>query len=76
MEVTQSRMRLIGIDAANRAYMCATAGPVLCLALDVEAKGTTWELTTPIGANVVGGGLAPDRLYVTTADGWVHALGN
>jgi outer membrane protein assembly factor BamB len=76
MEVTQSRMRLIGIDAANRAYMCATAGPVLCLALDVEAKGTTWELTTPVGANVVGGGLAPDRLYVTTADGWVHALGN
>jgi peptide/nickel transport system permease protein len=76
IEVTQSRMRLIGLDDANRAYMCAAAGPPLCLALDVEAKGSIWELTAPAGANVTGGALAPGRLYVTTADGWVHAIGN
>jgi hypothetical protein len=76
IEVTQSRMRLLGIDAPNRAYMCATAGPALCMALDVNAKGSTWELTPPQGVNVAGGALTPNRLYITTADGWLHALGS
>ncbi len=76
IEVLQTRMRLLGIDAANRAYMCATAGPALCMALDVGAKGSIWTLTAPQGTNVTGGALAPGRLYITTADGWLHALGS
>ena len=56
--------------------MCATAGPALCMALDVDAKGSIWTLTAPEGANVTGGALAPGRLYITTADGWLHALGS
>jgi outer membrane protein assembly factor BamB len=76
MEVTQARMRLLGLDAGGRAYLCATAGPVFCTALDAQAKGSIWTLTAPQGANVTGGALIPDRLYVTTADGWLHAIGN
>ena len=76
IEVLQTRMRLLGIDSANRAYMCATAGPALCMALDVDAKGSIWTLTAPEGADVTGGALAPGRLYITTKDGWLHALGS
>jgi outer membrane protein assembly factor BamB len=76
IEVTQARMRLVGLDAANRAYLCAASGPVFCTALDIAAKGSLWDLTVPEGANVSGGALAPHRLYVTTADGWLHALGS
>jgi hypothetical protein len=76
IEVMQSRMRLLAIDVANRAYMCATAGPPLCMALEIDAMGSIWEITAPQGGNVVGGALASDRFYITTADGWLHALGN
>ena len=46
------------------------------MALDVDAKGSVWTLTAPQGANVTGGALAPGRLYVTSQDGWLHALGS
>jgi outer membrane protein assembly factor BamB len=76
MEMTQARMRLLGIDAANRAYLCSTLGQVLCVALDAAAKDSAWEIMVPGGANTAGGALAPGRFYVTTDDGWLHAIGD
>ncbi len=76
IEMRQARMRLLGIDAANRAYLCSTLGQVLCVALDAATKDSAWEITAPGGANTAGGALAPGRLYVTTEDGWLHAIGD
>jgi hypothetical protein len=76
IEMRQARMRLLGIDAANRAYLCSTLGQVLCVALDAATKDSAWEIAAPGGANTAGGALAPGRLYVTTEDGWLHAIGD
>jgi hypothetical protein len=42
---------------------------------DRNTGAVGWDLSMPAGANVVGGALASDRLYVTTADGMLYALG-
>ena len=76
MEVPYVRMRLAGLDAANRGYLCTSLGGIICLALDLENKGALWELPLPGGANGVGSALAPGRLYVATDDGWLHAIGD
>ena len=68
-------MRLAGLDAANRSYVCTSQGPVNCLAFDLASKATLWQLALPDGINAIGSALAPGRLYVATEDGWLHAIG-
>ena len=76
MEVPYVRMRLAGLDAANRGSLCSGIGAAVCLALDLEEKGVAWKLALPDGLNGVGNALAPGRLYFASADGWLHAIGD
>jgi peptide/nickel transport system permease protein len=76
MEVSYVRMRLAGLDAANRGYLCTGIGPAACLALDLEVKGAIWKLELPGGTNGIGSALVPGRLYAATEDGWLHAIGD
>lgn len=66
---------LIGIDPAGRAYLCGRVGRARCLMFDRTTGATGWDQTMPEGAGVIGGALAAGRLYLTTADGFLFALG-
>jgi len=68
--------RLVGIDRAGNAYLCGRVGKVRCLQFDRSAGTVGWDVTMPTGLGVVGSALAPGRLYVTTADGFLYALGD
>ncbi|MFO7631916.1 MAG: PQQ-binding-like beta-propeller repeat protein [Caldilinea sp.] len=67
---------LVGLDPAGRAYLCGSVGRARCLMLDRATGAVGWDATLPAGASVVGGALGPDRLYVTTTDGMLYALGD
>ena len=41
----------------------------------VRKGAPVWELTLEKGALPSGGALVPGRLYVTTRDGWLYAIG-
>lgn len=66
---------LIGIDPAGRAYLCGRVGRARCLMFDRTTGTAGWDLTMAEGAGVIGGALAAGRLYLTTADGFLFALG-
>lgn len=76
MEAPYARMRLAGLDTADRGYLCTSVGAAICLMLDLNSKSKAWELPLPAGADPVGTALSPGRLYVATKDGWLYALGN
>lgn len=67
---------LIGLDADGRAYLCARTGRARCLMLDRSTGAVGWDATLPGGINVLGGALDAGRLYITTADGMLYALGD
>lgn len=74
----QRSPRLIAVDAAERAYICGEnrlAG-VECIAFTPDEKEPGWvvELADASG-HITGGALAPGRLYVTTQDGYLYAIG-
>jgi outer membrane protein assembly factor BamB len=66
---------LIGLDALGQAFACGSTGRARCLMFDRSAGAIVWDMTLPTGVNVVGGALDAGRLYVTTADGMLYALG-
>ena len=66
---------LVGIDPAGRAYLCSRVGRARCLMFDRSTGAVGWDLTLPAGTNVLGGALAAGRLYITTMDGWLYAVG-
>src|SRR5690606_1473943 len=68
--------RLVGIDPAGNAYLCGRVGKARCLQFDRSAGTVGWDATLPVGLGVAGGALAPGRLYVSTADGFLVALGD
>lgn len=67
---------LVGIDPAGNAYLCSRVGKARCLQFDRSAGTVGWDATLPAGLGVAGGALAPGRLYVSTADGFLYALGD
>jgi outer membrane protein assembly factor BamB len=76
IEVPLRGARLLGIDGTQRAFVCSAQSLPNCMILDKSTGGATWEMTLPEGRNVVGGAIAPGRLYIATGDGWLHALGD
>ncbi|MCO5214299.1 MAG: PQQ-binding-like beta-propeller repeat protein [Caldilinea sp.] len=68
--------RLVGIDPAGDAYLCSRIGKARCLQFDRSTGAIGWDMTMPDGLGVAGGALAPGRLYVSTGDGFLYALGD
>ncbi|MCB0136752.1 MAG: hypothetical protein KDD75_16730, partial [Caldilineaceae bacterium] len=68
--------RLVGIDPAGDAYLCSRIGKARCLQFDRSSGAIGWDMTMPDGLGVAGGALAPGRLYVSTGDGFLYALGD
>jgi hypothetical protein len=56
--------------------VCGTVGSVqaACAAYAPNTDEPLWTLNLMAGTSVRGAALAPDRLYVTTAEGGLYAL--
>lgn len=71
--------RLAATDAADRAYVCGTAnaGGVECLAVKPgDNDEPDWHIRLDMGGETIGGAaLVQGRLYVTTQEGWLYAIG-
>lgn len=75
----QRLSRVIAVDAADRAYICGAirAGQPDCIAVVPGEDEPGWQIALDRSkGNVVGGALAPGRLYVATDDGWLYAIGD
>jgi peptide/nickel transport system permease protein/oligopeptide transport system permease protein len=69
--------RLIGIDSNSIYYFCGTPGAVVeCKAFDQANPEERWTLLLTQGGTVNGGAVTPGRLFVTTDEGWLFAIGN
>ena len=66
--------RLIGVDSRGNAYICASVATA-CYALGYDQDAPLWEVRLPPGGRNVTGSLTPDRLYLITDSGLLHALG-
>jgi hypothetical protein len=72
---------LIGFDRAGVAYTCGTlqrgrqSSAIQCRALAAGRTQPVWTIEAPVPGAPIGGALAPDRLYVATAEGAVVAIG-
>ena len=75
--------RLVAVDGLSTTYICGSdvyteQGPrTMCQAYRQDASEPHWSFTFPEGVfGVLGGAMAPGRLYVITADGTLTALGD
>lgn len=70
------RTRLIGLDRTGTAFACGEQGRtrLVCVAVPPNATSERWHLDLPPSGQVMGGALAPARLYVTTAEGILYAI--
>jgi ABC-type dipeptide/oligopeptide/nickel transport system permease subunit/outer membrane protein assembly factor BamB len=80
--------RMIAVDEAATAYVCGhpmeptqspfsrTVGGVECRAHKPGAGEPVWDVALEGGAFPVGGALVAGRLYVTTSDGVLFAIGD
>ena len=66
--------RLIGVDGAGNAYICATIATV-CYGFSYRQDAPLWSVRLPSGGTSVMGALTPDRLYLTTENGFMFAIG-
>lgn len=66
--------RLIGVDGADNAYICATIATV-CYGLSYRQDAPLWSVRLPSGGTGIMGALTPDRLYLTTENGFMFAVG-
>ncbi|MEW6716135.1 MAG: PQQ-binding-like beta-propeller repeat protein [Chloroflexota bacterium] len=70
--------QVIAVDGNNTVYSCGNLeqgyGAPECQAFSPQSELPLWR-TTLDGHSVAGGALAPDRLYVTTKEGYLHAIG-
>jgi ABC-type dipeptide/oligopeptide/nickel transport system permease subunit len=66
--------RLIGVDSRGNAYICASVATA-CYALGYGQDAPLWEVRLPPGGRNVTGSLTPDRLYLITDSGLLHAVG-
>ena len=68
----------IGVDSSNVMYICGTnrtTQAAECLALQNDRDKPLWTLPLPNGVKVTGGAIGPGVLYVTTAEGYLLAIG-
>ncbi len=72
----------IGIDVEDTVYICGYKGKPHCLAIKPGQKDPVWESILPDGqarleesSDQIWGALSLGRLYVTTRDGYLYALG-
>jgi hypothetical protein len=70
---------LIGLDVNDTAYVCGSkpVGTAMCFALGKETNGPLWsvEISPESSHQVIGGAIAPNRLYITLTEGQLIALG-
>jgi hypothetical protein len=74
---------LIGMDMNDVTYLCGYGSGPECQAFSPGGKTPAWTVSMPEGkpnmdetAHQIWGALAPGRLYVTTRDGYLYALGD
>jgi hypothetical protein len=76
----QNRPRLVATDLADRAYVCGSTnqGRAECIAvLPGENEEPGWRVVFDEGAfTFAGAALVPGRLYVSTEEGWLYAVGD
>jgi len=65
-----------GMDENMVFYICGDfAGRLECSAVALGTKDAKWTLTLEGSANISGTALIPERLYVTSKDGILYAIG-
>ncbi len=71
--------RVIAVDQRATAYICGNRdrgyGAAECQAFAPKTEEALWIFLLPDGDEVVGGAVIPGRMYITTADGYLYALG-
>jgi outer membrane protein assembly factor BamB len=74
----QRPSQVIATDAADHLYVCGEdrTGAAECVGFAPGAEAPFWRVALPQGGQVNGGALGPGRLYVTTGDGALYALGD
>ena len=74
----QRPSQVIATDAADHVYVCGLhrIDGARCAGFVPGADVPFWQVVLPQGGQVNGGALVPGRLYVTTGDGAMYALGD
>ena len=74
----QRPSQVIATDAADHIYVCGgnRVGDAECVGFAPGAEEPFWRVALPQDGHANGGALVPGRLYVTTGDGALYALGN
>ena len=74
----QRPSQVIATDAADHVYVCGLhrIDGAECAGFAPGADAPFWQVVLPQGGQVNGGALVPGRLYVTTGDGALYALGD
>jgi ABC-type dipeptide/oligopeptide/nickel transport system permease subunit/outer membrane protein assembly factor BamB len=68
---------LIGIDSQSTYYFCGTPGATIeCLSFPLGSTEENWRFRLPQPGAVAGGAVVEHRLYVTTQEGWLYAIGD
>jgi hypothetical protein len=69
---------VIATDAADHIYVCGEdrVGDAECVGFTPGAEAPFWHVSLTRGGQPNGGALAPGRLYVTTVDGALYAIGD
>lgn len=66
-----------GMDEDFVSYICGSRrGKVECVAIDKGQKTPKWNLPLEDGSTISGLALIPERLYVSTQEGFFYAIGN
>jgi hypothetical protein len=76
--IPSRQSRLVGIDQDSVTFFCSSDYGVSpkCYALELGAERPKWEVPITQGFEIVGGALAPGRLYVASGFGTLYAIGS
>jgi hypothetical protein len=76
-------LNLVGMDVNDLTYICTYGGRRNCYAVHPTVDKPVWQIDFPEGkprtdvnTHQIWGALAPGRLYVTTMDGYLYAIGS
>lgn len=74
----QRSTQVIATDAADHIYACGLnrSSDAECVGFAPGAEKPFWQVALTQGGQPNGGALAPGRLYVTTVDGALYAIGD
>lgn len=72
------RSTLVGLDAQLTAYVCGNSqrGNLICAALGKSSPDPLWELDTETELRPQAGAVVPGRIYLTTKEGVLYAIGD